>query len=56
MELFLVHSFQVLLTAETLIYLPPVIIDRDSSETVRAAVIAHPWSLLGISFKESSNF
>ena len=36
-------------------HVPQVIIDHDSSQSVRIAVIAHPWSLLGSPGDKDSN-
>jgi hypothetical protein len=55
MGLFLVNLQYTILTAETLVHEPQVIKDRDSSQRVRIAVIAHPWSLLGILCNKISN-
>ena len=38
---------------ETLVHLPKAIVAPGTTENVSVAVIAHPWSLLGIRFYDS---
>ena len=47
-QLGITSEAELLLTSETLVHIPKAVVDRDVARGVSAAVIAHPWGLLGI--------